>query len=200
MTYSSDAEAYFSGAAPQSAQAARPPQQPAAPTGAPAGADAPAKTFRPQHKVFGGKGAVQFEADETRSGVPTIRIEAAPALGPKQYNWKEKVIIQVTTQELPLLAGVLLGAMPEMEGKHHGPEKNKGFSIKSQPGGFFIRVLQAGRSPVAVPVNQADGFFLLSLVLKQLSAAAFDLSPESVAISLRGMLAATAAARQPPRN
>lgn len=124
---------------------------------------------RSKFHVYGGKAALCFEEDVTRGGVPTIALDAATAVGTKTYNWGQKVRIQLTRAELPVVASVLLGARQSCEFKSHGPEKNKGFSMERQSGGkVFVKVFEKGQQVKAVPVEAADVFYVASLFLLQI--------------------------------
>lgn len=125
--------------------------------------------------VYGGKAALCFEADETRGnpargipGVPTVALDAAPAVGEREYDWKNrKIRIQMTRLELPQVLAVLIGASPGCEFKNHGPENNKGFSIENQGDKFFVRVFGPGEVR-AVPIPVEYAYAVASLVIRQL--------------------------------
>lgn len=119
--------------------------------------------------VYGGKAALCFEADKTKAGFDTVALDAAASSGPRQYNWGNKVRIQLTRGELPVVAAVLIGALPSCEFKSHGPNKDKGFSIERQAGGkVFIKVMAANEGVKAVPVMASDIFYVTSLFLRQI--------------------------------
>lgn len=122
--------------------------------------------------VYGGKAALCFEVDKTRSGVPTIALDAAQAVGAKQYNWGEKIRLQMTRSELPIVTAVLLGTIPKCEFKNHGQDNSKGFSMERQAGGkVFVKVFAKGESVKAVPIEAPDLFFVTSLFILQLQKA-----------------------------
>lgn len=118
--------------------------------------------------VYGGKAALCFNADRTRSGTHTIALDAASTLAPKVYDWKNKIRIQFTRGELPVVAAVLLGFKQECEFKNHGPGNDKGFSLKRQDGGkIFASVFAAGQPLKAVPIFAPDLMWVAALVLQQ---------------------------------
>lgn len=124
---------------------------------------------RASFHVYGGKAALCFEADTTRSGVHTIALDAAIATGPKQYNWGKKVRLQLTRSELPIVTAVLLGTLNRCEFKNHGQDNSKGFSMERQDGGkVFIKVMAKGEGVKAVPVEAPDVFFVAALFTRQL--------------------------------
>lgn len=140
-----------------------------APTGV-AGKDG--RDFYSVH-IYGGKSALCFGADTTRSIKQgeegnTVRLEAAPASGPRAYNWQDKVAVQFTTKELPMVLAVFMGWMPSVTFKAHGPAKDKGFSIECQDQGkLFVRVWQ-GKRAMAVPLFAQDMYAVVALLLRQM--------------------------------
>lgn len=136
--------------------------------------------------VYGGKAALSFEVDNTRSGFPTIALDAASATTPRQYNWKNKVRIQLTRSELPQVMAVLVGAMPRCEFKNHGPDNSKGFSMERQDGGkIFIKVFAKDEGVKAVPVEAADVYFICALFTRQLKQATPWLDATSILSIIR---------------
>ncbi len=147
------------------------------------------------HKVYGTKFALYAGADQTRAGFDTVRLEGAKSSGPQQYNWDEKISIQLTQQELPHVACVLFGWLNQCEYKSHGPEKNKGFKllIQNQQGktGLFVNIMEAGKPLCAIPVTAVDLYYLRNLVLGQLMKNETDLDSPAMLASLKvyaGML------------
>jgi Whirly transcription factor len=122
-------------------------------------------------KVYGGKGALEFREHISTKDVPTVMLEGASARGQRQYDWRNKVSVQVMPRELPAVAAVLAGLMPKCEFKNHGPEKNKGYSIELQKGGYFVKVSQSGDNHrlIAVPMPPEEAYYVNSLVLRQLA-------------------------------
>lgn len=118
--------------------------------------------------VYGSKSALCFSADTTKGNTPTIALDAASINGPKSYDWKNKIRIQMTKGELPVVASVLLGVRQECEFKNHGQNNDKGFSMKRQEGGkIFVSVFAKGQQVKAVPVFQPDVMWVAALVLTQ---------------------------------
>ncbi len=122
--------------------------------------------------VYGGKAALCFEADETRGAVPTIALDAASATGPKQYDWRHKIRLQLTKNELPAVLSVLVGFVPKAEFKNHGPDNDKGFGIEHQGDKLFVRVWAKDQGVKAVPMPLEDAFYVTELFLRQLRKAA----------------------------
>lgn len=124
---------------------------------------------RAKFHVYGGRAALCFEEDTTRGGVPTIALDAAASVGPKTYDWKKKVRIQMTRAELPVVAAVLLGKRKSCEFKSHGQDNSKGFSMERQDGGkVFVKVFEKGQGVKAVPIEAPDVFYVASIFLLQI--------------------------------
>jgi len=137
----------------------------------PPGLASPATTTRPDRvrcRVYGGKAALCIETDETRQGEPTLRIEAARATAPREYDWGQKLSLQLTREELPVIAATVLGLLPRCTYNNHGPNQDKGLEIVHQGTHLFVRVFQKDRGVVAVPVTAADSYALGALCLRQL--------------------------------
>lgn len=122
----------------------------------------------PSLHVYGGKGALTFEADETRGGYPTVSLDAAVATGPREYNWTDKVRVQFTRTELPVVLAVLLGLVGRCEFGSHGENNDKGFSLEHQKDKVFVRVFAKDQGVRAVPVPLVDAYSVSCLVARQL--------------------------------
>lgn len=160
--------------AERSRRAAAPPPEPssAAPT-APEREASGKKPDRYSVHVYGGKAALCFEADQTRGGDFTVAIDAALAVPdrPREYDWKNKIRIQLTRTELPHVAAVLIGASGKFAGSNHGPGNDKGFEIireGQQNGKVFMKVMAKGEAIRAVPIERGDLYYVTGLFLRQL--------------------------------
>lgn len=156
------------------------PSQPPAPPEVPASAanettpanNPPADTNprrdRIQHHVYGGKAALTLELDETRQGVPTVALDGATAVAERQYDWANKVRLQFTLSELPVVAAVLLGGLPECNYANHGANNDKGFAVEwqSDRAAFFVKVWQGKGNLRAVPMSREDAFYAVQIVIR----------------------------------
>lgn len=148
------------------------------------------RRFHSYH-VYGGKAALCWEDDTTRAGEATVRLEAASATGPRQYDWSNKVIIQLTRDELPCVAAVFLGLIPEAKGSNHGQGDNGGkwFEIQHQGSKLFCKVGDPQSKMKAVPIEAQDAYWVATLLIRQIRAARPWLSGEDVVMLLRTIIA-----------
>lgn len=135
----------------------------------PASEDAEKKYF--QVHVYGKAAAACFSADTKRnSTTQTIRIEAAESNGTRVYDWENKIAVQLSVKELPLLLGVLMNWLPAYKAEGHGEKNDKGFSIERQEGKFFLSMFAKGQKARAVPIPPGDAYCITSLLLRQMVA------------------------------
>ena len=134
------------------------------------------KPTRAKHHIYGQSAALTIELDELRatpdSGVArqTVMIEAAKAIGPMQFNWKQKIAFQCMQRELPLIACALLGKLKApLALENHGTESNKSIVLTNQAQKIFVKVRQGSRE-LSVPVTAPDVHAWLQLVMRALSA------------------------------
>lgn len=129
----------------------------------------PAGEWGVSYHVYGSKAALCFNCDETKGKTPTISLDAATLISPKNYDWKNKIRIQLTKQELPVVAAVMLGVKQKCEFKNHGKDNDKGFSMERQEGGkLFVSVFAKGLPVKAVPVFQPDLLWVSALFVSQI--------------------------------
>lgn len=126
-----------------------------------------AKNYVNRH-VYGGKVAVCFSADQTRTEEHTIRIEAALTSGGRSYNWDNKIAIQVSTRELPSVLATLLQIQNRFEGKGHGAQNEKWFVLENQPGKVFLSLNAKGEASRSLPIGPGDCYQVITLVMEQM--------------------------------
>jgi|GEM_PF-713465 len=151
---------------PEPSRTAPPASRPSAE--APAAASGEQKRERVGKHVYGSRAALYFEADVSRQDFPTIYVDAADAIGTRQYDWPNKIRIQLTAHELPVITAVLLGLLPEAEFKNHGENKDKGFSIKDQGRHLFMEVWAKDQKKKAVQIIPEDAFYLSHIFIRQM--------------------------------
>ncbi|WP_282109228.1 hypothetical protein [Shewanella algicola] len=116
-------------------------------------------------KCHGKKAAIELKPSITRTSEwETVMLESATSIGPKQFDWSQKSSLQITKTELPHVISVFLGIKEKFEGRSHGPQKNKGFSMSWQTNGnstnLFVCVTEAGKPAMAVPISGMDAMML----------------------------------------
>lgn len=133
---------------------------------------------RIQHHIYGSKASLMFELDETPAGKTTVALDGAYVAGNnsngnRTFDWSNKVRVQFTPDELPVVAAVLFGISGQCEYFNHGPENDKGFGLEWQGdrGGFFIRVWQGKNNQRAVPMGREDAWHAGQVVLRALQQA-----------------------------
>ena len=120
--------------------------------------------------VYGTKGALCISEAQTRSKqIHTINVEGALALGSQNaFDWRNKLIIQLSPEEMFLVLAVLNGKIPKVTFTGHGESHDKMFEMMLQTGSYFIRLVQKGRSPVSVPMDVRQTLNFTSLIYKQI--------------------------------
>lgn len=120
-------------------------------------------------KCYGNAAALTVEATKLLQkgevvGV-TVNLEMAP-IANRQADWSRKITIQLSEDELPVFASVLLGYLPKCEFKRPG----KGIFIERQASKMFYKATQGSGNHFVMPVPIGQTFRVSSLVLNQLSA------------------------------
>lgn len=139
-------------------------------------APAPATPTEPPYysfKIFGSTAALCVSEARTRAGNQcTIQIEGALLLasggGRKEFDWRNKLIVQLTVQEAYLALALFENLIPSVKFDGHGRTHEKSLQIDFQESHYFVRVIQRGRAAVAVPVRPVDAIPIVALLYKQL--------------------------------
>lgn len=140
--------------------------------------------------VYGAKAALAWELDETRAGQATISLEAAACTGPRQYGWDDKIILQLTVRQLPLVLATLMRWRPFTEFTRHGDHNDKSLVLRVDGERVVVRVAQA-QEVRAVAVDPLDLLAVASLCMKGLCAHHPHLTPDALLV----MVKATAGAQ-----
>lgn len=180
-----DADAFSSPPHPEAAPARAAPAHSAA-----AAAPAAARVLPRGHHVYGAKAALRVEQDRWRTDDPvrchTLRLEVAPALGERRYDWEHKIAVQLTARELPGFAAVMLNLLPQLQAQGHGVLNDKWFECRRQAGSVLVRVGQ-GRRGCAIPVAAGDLYELTLLALDALKANAPQSDTAQVMAALQSL-------------
>ncbi|MBW8191312.1 hypothetical protein K0504_09710 [Neiella marina] len=141
-------------------------------------------------KVHGAKTALELKPDITRKDFHTVRIEAAHKKndGTKQFDWDNKIVLQITKSELPVFCQVFLGLLNQLEFKGH----NVGDVLKSmkaahQPGKVFVNLQETGKQLIAIPVSLPEAVMFGHVALVQYCQNFPGLSTDAALASFRAM-------------
>lgn len=97
--------------------------------------------------------------EESRSEAPptySVRFEAARKVD-GAYDWKNKIIVQLTRSELPTVGAFVLGfAGARLELSGHGEYHDKSLTLEDQGHKLFARLSQRGAATIALPVPPAE--------------------------------------------
>lgn len=123
--------------------------------------------------IYGGKNALCFNAgaEKKDGGDKTVNLEAAVSIGDRKYDWKDKISLKLSHQEMMGVYSVLMGWIPSFEGKGHGMQNEKSFSIKIQDHDqykFFVSVNCKDKPSRSVPINAFDAARIATLLLGQM--------------------------------
>ena len=150
--------------------------------------------------LYGGKAAFCFSIDRTRKGDrPTVRIEAAKASGPRQYDWANKATFQLTVSELPLVFGVFFGYLNRLELSGHGAENEKALTIEDQNDKFFLSMQVRGGGVFAMPTPPKDTYPIMSMLLQQIQANSPELAPQQVQMLVQRVCSKHPTTQRTPR-
>lgn len=134
--------------------------------------------------VYAAGGALCFELDKTRPDstgrqYSTITVEGASAIGRQQFDWDNKIAVQLGLRELPMMVGAVMGSLPEWSIKAHGLDHNKSLRLRSQTSGVHVFMTQ-GPVAISVPMLHQDTYPVLSLAMKALQTNDPHLSTETI--------------------
>lgn len=121
--------------------------------------------------VYGAKAALCLSEAQTRTQQrQSINIEGAHILGAgsNQYDWKNKIIIQLSPEEMFLVLALLNGKIDHLQFAGHGLSHDKVFEMQAQQSHYFVKLIQRGRSPVTVPMQSQHALNLTSLLFAQI--------------------------------
>lgn len=134
--------------------------------------------------LYGGNSALTMEASQKKmqDGVfHTLNLDVAPKPGDR-VDWDNKISLQLSPNELTLLAGVFLGYAPNA----HFQRPGKGIKIERQPSKVYLSA-SAGKGRIyGLPLNIGDSQRAADLVVYQLVQSSYTKSVESVLAGIRG--------------
>jgi len=142
---------------------------------------------QPKLHCYGSKAAVTFEGttkSNTDGIVHTLNIDVAPMLD-KRVDWNRKISLQLSHNELVILAGICLGFAKA----HHLQRPGKGIKIERQSGNLYMSASAGKGNLFALPMNVGDTARLADFALMQLARSSFTGSMEAVLATVRGACA-----------
>lgn len=113
--------------------------------------------------------AVTIQYTKTQSNKPynTLSIEICTSEN-FEANWSDKQIRQVSKAELHDFCACLLGYKPSLEGKFHGPNKNRSYQMVRSREGLNITITGKGESMRYSNLSSSDVFKLTKFALERL--------------------------------
>jgi hypothetical protein len=137
------------------------------------------------HHVYGRQSALYFAYDETRGGDATIAVDGAMSVATRQYNWNQKLRIQITRSDLPSVAAVMFGLLPKVELSNYGADNTKRLLIENQGKNYFLNMSAKDHHQIAVPISASDVYEIRSLFLAQLMKNRPEIGVEGVLTNLK---------------
>ncbi len=124
-------------------------------------------------KIYGTSAALCISEAKTRKdGAHTIQVEgaaAAPGGGIGQpFAWADKIIVQLSTQEMFLLLAVLENEIDEIHFSGHGQRHDKFMQVQLQGKHFYFKLGRKGQPVVGVQVGGAESIKIVSLAYRQI--------------------------------
>ena len=143
------------------------------------------KEFGAKITCYASEAGMQVEETQRhKDGVPiaeTVTIETWPVMN-RSPDMKRKISIQLSQDELPIYAAVLLGYLPRCQFKR----PDKGIFIERQKGKIYYKGTAGMGNLFQVPVPIGTTFNMSQLVLKQLTAGLETSSSEFVLAGIKG--------------
>lgn len=129
--------------------------------------------------IYAEKAALTVAEAQTPSNIPTVNFEGAHALC-KRYDWSQKIVFQLSFEEMIEVLRVLMRHEPLKSFKGHGRLHDKMMEISAQEGHYFIRLIQRDKRVIAVPVPIPSAIRISSLIVAQIKKTDPHFSTESL--------------------
>jgi len=118
-------------------------------------------------RCYGSSSALTIEATKLHKNNvecgDTVNLDVAPK-GDNGVQWDRKITVQLSENELPILAAVCLGYLPKAEFKRPG----KGVVVQRQENKIYVSATQGAGNNFALPIPIGQSFQIASLLLIQL--------------------------------
>jgi hypothetical protein len=130
-------------------------------------------------KCFGSNAALTIEATFNKN-VPTLNIEMAQKKG-EHFDWANKLVLQLSDTELPMLCSMLLGYSKNISIKRN----TKGLEAERQANKIFLKGTSSGNI-FTLPLAPGDVFRVSAFALKQLKCQSGLESETMILAAIRG--------------
>lgn len=117
--------------------------------------------------AYGTSSAVQCEESKTKSGFHTLCFDIAHAKGQKEFDWKNKLSIQLTQNELPIFISFCLGWIHEIRFDLHGGDAKKWIEFIRQDKHCYTKAGSTHHKMTATPIPYTDLALFGSLAINQ---------------------------------
>jgi hypothetical protein len=123
-------------------------------------------------KVFSKSAALCISEANTRAdNACTVQFEGAIALsagGRSSYDWRSKIIVQLSTQEMYQVLALFEHKIMELKLDGHGAAHDKFLHFSVQDANYLVRMGQKNRGAVTVPVTAPDAIQIITLIYKRI--------------------------------
>ena len=118
-------------------------------------------------RCYGSSSALTIEATKLHKNKvecgDTVNLDVAPKDG-NGVQWDRKITVQLSENELPILAAVCLGYLPKAQFKR----PDKGIVVERQVNKLYVSATQGAGNNFSLPVPIGQSFQISALVLTQL--------------------------------
>ncbi len=158
---------HFLGRSGQSSHSNAPDNYQPEPLHAPQPFEHPVAQIALKFVAYGTSSAVQCEESKTKSGFHTLCFDIAHAKGQKEFDWINKLSIQLTQNELPIFIAFCLGWINEVRFDLHGGDAKKWIEFIRQEKHCFNKAGSAHHKMAATPIPYTDLALFGSLAISQ---------------------------------
>jgi hypothetical protein len=151
----------------------------------------PQASGRPKVRLFGKDAAHSVEiTNHRRAGdfmnVSVVTVDSARAIAGNGYDWRNKLVIQLTPEEMPAAIAVLMGLTTSCKFENHGSDRSKFVEMRNQDGGMML-VTGNRTISFAVPVKTPSIYYLLDLFCRAMVAGTPNRSGNDVITLVRSI-------------
>ena len=120
--------------------------------------------------VYNVRCALTVDPSRNRRGdVYTANLEtAARANAGAEFDWANKIVVQITGEELPDVIAVLLGLRSDVEFRFHGAARDKGYRLFRDDERLIVQVFAGGDDRHTVALAPSDRLRVCSTLFRQL--------------------------------